>query len=174
LEPGELLSQASVFEDAGQDRLFIVADCAVNIQPGVEEKVKITENCLKLAGTLGIAEPKVALVSAVETVNPKIPSTVEASEVKKLLAGRCLDNAIDAEAAAHKGIGGPVAGSADILIMPDLWSGNIFSKGLVFYAHMKGAGTLNGLSSPVVMSSRTDTVENKYLSVLTAVLQSIR
>ena len=181
LEPGELLSQASVFEDAGQDRLFIVADCAVNIQPCVEEKVKITENCLKLAGTLGIAEPKVALVSAVETVNPKIPSTVEASEVKKLLAGRCLidgplalDNAIDAEAAAHKGIGGPVAGSADILIMPDLWSGNIFSKGLVFYAHMKGAGTLNGLSSPVVMSSRTDTVENKYLSVLTAVLQSIR
>ena len=90
--------------------------------------------------------------------------------MKKLLAGRCLidgplalDNAIDAEAAAHKGIGGPVAGSADILIMPDLWSGNIFSKGLVFYAHMKGAGTLNGLSSPVVMSSRTDTVENKYL-----------
>lgn len=181
LKPGELLSQASVFEDPRQGGLFIVSDCAVNIQPGVEEKVRITENCLKLANTLGIAEPRVALVSALEVVNPKITNTVEADEVKKRMAGRCLidgplalDNAIDMEAAAHKGIHSPVAGRANILIMPDLWSGNIFSKGLVFYARMKGAGTLNGLNSPVVMSSRTDTAENKYLSVLTAVLQSIR
>lgn len=181
LKPGELLSQASVFEDPQQGGLLIVSDCAVNIQPGVEEKVKITENCLKLAQTLGIAEPRVALVSALEVVNPKIPNTVEAAEVKQRLAGRCLidgplalDNAIDAQAAAHKGIHSPVAGRANILIMPDLWSGNIFSKGLVFYAHMKGAGTLNGLSSPVIMTSRTDTAENKYLSVLTAILQSIQ
>ena len=181
LRPGELLSQASVFEAPDGKRLFLVSDCAVNIQPGVEEKVKITENCLKLARTLGIEQPRVAVVSALEVVNPKIPSTVEAEQVKKRLEARCLidgplalDNAIDPQAAAHKGVGGPVAGRADVLIMPDLWSGNIFSKGLVFYAHMKGAGTLNGLASPVVMSSRTDTVENKYLSVLTAVLQTIR
>ena len=85
-----------------------------------------------------------------------------------------VDNAIDEAAAHHKGIESPVAGNADILIVPDLWSGNIFSKGLVFFAHLRSAGTLNGLKAPVVMSSRTDTVENKYLSILTAVLQTIR
>ena len=81
---------------------------------------------------------------------------------------------LSAAAAHHKGIESPVAGNADILIVPDLWSGNIFSKGLVFFAHLRSAGTLNGLKAPVVMSSRTDTVENKYLSILTAVLQTIR
>ena len=121
-----------------------------------------------------------AVLSAVEVVNPKIRSTVDAAAMRERLSDRylidgplALDNAIDEAAAHHKGIESPVAGNADILIVPDLWSGNIFSKGLVFFAHLRSAGTLNGLKAPVVMSSRTDTVENKYLSILTAVLQTI-
>ena len=123
----------------------------------------------------------IAVLSAVEVVNPKIRSTVDAAAMRERLSDRylidgplALDNAIDEAAAHHKGIESPVAGNADILIVPDLWSGNIFSKGLVFFAHLRSAGTLNGLKAPVVMSSRTDTVENKYLSILTAVLQTIR
>ena len=110
-----------------------------------------------------------------------ILDTVDARAMKERLEGKylidgplALDNAIDKAAAKHKGIGGPVAGDADILIVPDLWSGNIFTKGLVFFAHMKSAGTLNGLRSPVVMTSRTDTIENKYYSILTSVLGTIQ
>jgi phosphate butyryltransferase len=180
-EPGNLLSQASVFEIPEKDQLLIISDCAVNIQPDLEQKILITENAVKLAGTLGIEEPKIAVLSAVEVVNPKIQNTVDAREMRERLSDKylidgplALDNAIDEAAAKHKGIDSPVAGKANILIVPDLWSGNIFTKGLVFFAHLRSAGTLNGLKTPVVMSSRTDTVENKYLSILTAVLQSIR
>ena len=180
-EEGNLLSQASVFEIPEKDRFLIISDCAVNIDPDLETKIKITENAATLAHTLGIEQPKIAVLSAVEVVNPKIRSTVDAAAMRERLSDRylidgplALDNAIDEAAAHHKGIESPVAGNADILIVPDLWSGNIFSKGLVFFAHLRSAGTLNGLKAPVVMSSRTDTVENKYLSILTAVLQTIR
>ena len=172
-EDGNLLSQASVFEIPEKDRFLIISDCAVNIDPDLETKIKITENAAALA--------HIAVLSAVEVVNPKIRSTVDAAAMRERLSDRylidgplALDNAIDEAAAHHKGIESPVAGNADILIVPDLWSGNIFSKGLVFFAHLRSAGTLNGLKAPVVMSSRTDTVENKYLSILTAVLQTIR
>lgn len=180
-EAGNLLSQASVFEIPEKDKLLIISDCAVNIDPDLETKIKITENAVTLAHTLGIEQPKIAVLSAVEVVNPKIQSTVDAAAMREQLSDRylidgplALDNAIDEAAARHKGIESPVAGRADILIVPDLWSGNIFTKGLVFFAHLRSAGTLNGLKTPVVMSSRTDTMENKYLSILTAVLQSIR
>lgn len=179
LKPGELLSQASVFEVPGRDDLLIISDCAVNITPNVEQKVKIVENAVKVAASLGMTQPNIAMLSALEVVNPKIQGTVDAKEVADILRDKyridgpfALDNAIDEEAARHKGIDSLVAGKADILIVPDMWSGNIFSKALVFYAHLKSAGTLNGLESPVIMTSRTDTMENKYLSILTAVLQS--
>lgn len=181
LEPGELLSQATVCEVPDEEKLIVITDCAVNIQPNVEQKVKIVENAVTLAASLGIEEPKIAMVSALEVVNPKIQGTVDAVEVTKLLKDKymidgpfALDNAIDENAAKHKGVESPVAGRADILIMPDMWSGNIFTKGLVFYAHLKSSGTLNGLTSPVIMTSRTDTTENKYYAVLTAILQTIR
>ena len=179
-EEGNLLSQASVFEVPEMDKLLIITDCAVNIDPDLETKIKITENAVTLAHTLGIEQPNIAVLSAVEVVNPKIRNTVDAAAMCERLSGKyriagplALDNAIDKAAARHKGIDNPVAGNADILVVPDLWSGNIFTKGLVFFAHLRSAGTLNGLKTPVVMSSRTDTVENKYLSILTAVLQSI-
>ena len=181
LEPGELLSQASVFEVEETGRMLIISDCAVNIQPDAGQKVKIVENAAKLAASLGIERPKIAMLSALELVNPKIQGTVDAAEVAARLKDRyeidgpfALDNAVSESAAEHKGIHSPVAGKADILIVPDMWSGNIFTKALVFFAHMKSAGTLNGLNSPVIMTSRTDTVENKYLSILTAVLQTIQ
>ena len=181
LQPGELLSQASVFEIPGRDSLLIISDCAVNIQPDVEQKIKIVENAVKVASSLGMEDPAIAMLSALEVVNPKIQNTVDAKEIATRLKDRynidgpfALDNAVDVEAARHKGIDSPVAGKADILIVPDLWSGNIFTKALVFFAHLRSAGTLNGLDSPVIMTSRTDTIENKYLSILTAILQSIQ
>lgn len=181
LQPGELLSQASVFEVPGREDLLVISDCAVNITPDVDQKVKIVENAVKVAKSLGQENPKIAMLSALEVVNPKIQNTVDAKEVAQRLKDKycidgpfALDNAIDESAAKHKGIDSPVAGKADILIVPDLWSGNIFTKALVFFAHLKSAGTLNGLDSPVIMTSRTDTIENKYLSILTAILQSIQ
>lgn len=181
LKPGELLSQASVFEIPGRENLLVISDCAVNITPDVEQKIKIVENAVKVATSLGMTDPKIAMLSALEVVNPKIQGTVDAAEVSARLKDKyaidgpfALDNAIDEDAARHKGVTSPVAGKADILIVPDMWSGNIFTKALVFFAHLKSAGTLNGLESPVIMTSRTDTIENKYLSILTAVLQSIQ
>ena len=181
LEPGELLSQASVFEVDETGKMLIISDCAVNIQPNVEQKCKIVDNAVKLAASLGIEEPKIAMLSALEVVNPQIQGTVDAAEVTARLKDKyhidgpfAPDNAVSEEAARHKGIKSPIAGKADILIVPDMWSGNIFTKGLVFFAHMKSAGTLNGLRSPVVMTSRTDTIENKYYSILTSVPGTIQ
>ena len=165
----------------GDDGVLVFGDCAVNIEPNVDQKCKIVENAVKVAGSLGIEEPRSAMLSALEVVNPKIQGTVDAAEVtarlkdKYQIAGPfALDTAVSVEAAKHKGIDSPIAGKADILIVPDMWSGNIFTKGLVFFAHMKSAGTLNGLRSPVVMTSRTDTIENKYYSILTSVLGTIQ
>lgn len=179
-----LLSQATVLQYEEENRFMIISDCAVNIAPGLEEKKKITLNAVKLAHTLGIGKPNIAFLSALEKVNPKIPSTVDAAELarcaKEGLFGEigfaagplALDIAVSEEAAAHKGISSPVCGHADILIVPDLCSGNIFTKGLTFLAHMKSAGTLNGSEVATVMTSRADTPEDKYFSILTAILQS--
>ena len=179
IRPGELLSQATVLEVPEMGKLMVISDVAVNINPDVEQKIKIIRNAVALARSLGIDEPKIALLSALEVVNPKIPSTVDAAEIVERLKNEyciggpfALDNAVSVEAARHKGIDHPAAGRADILIVPDLWSGNIFTKGLTFFGHMASAGTLNGLTRAVIMTSRTDTPENKYNSILTCVVQS--
>ena len=158
-EDGNLLSQASVFEIPEKDRFLIISDCAVNIDPDLETKIKITENAAALAHTLGIEQPKIAVLSAVEVVNPKIRSTVDAAAMRERLSDRYLIDgplalvSIPSTGATHHEIESPVAGNADILIVPDLWSGNIFSKGLVFFAYLRSAGTLNGLKAPVVMAT---------------------
>lgn len=181
MKENSLLSQASVVEFKEENRLLIISDCAVNINPDVEKKIKITQNAIDLANVLGIEKPNVAVLSALEKVNPSIQSTVDANEVAnykdfKNLGEICgplaLDIAVSKEAAKHKGVDNIVCGNADIFIVPDLASGNIFSKGLVFFAHLKMAGVLNGSKSPVIMTSRTDTPEDKYLSILMAVLQA--
>ena len=181
LNPGDLLSQATVLEYADEARMQIIADCAVNIAPDLEAKKKITQNCINLAHQLGIEKPNVAFLSALEKVNPKMPSTVDAAELAQTefdgagaLAGPlALDITISEEAAAHKGVSSPVCGHADILIVPTIEAGNIFTKALTFYAHLKSAGTLNGTTHPVIMTSRTDTPEDKYYSILCAILKAI-
>lgn len=172
---GALLSQATVLEWPAENRLMVISDCAVNIAPDRDAKAKITRNAVDLAHQLGIECPKVALLSAVEVVKESIPSTMDAVAIAEMPWDDCvvggpfaLDNAISPEAAAHKGIVHPAAGHADVLVVPDLCSGNIFTKSLTFFAGLRSAGALCGTTSPVVMTSRTDTPEDKYLSILVA------
>jgi phosphate butyryltransferase len=186
LNEGELLSQATVLEFSEEHRMLVISDCAVNIEPDYEQKIRITKNAVGLAHLLGIEKPQIAFLSALEKVNPKIPSTVEMSRLAAFVmeggipgAGAAagplaLDVAVSAEAAIHKGVDDPVCGAADILIVPDLVSGNIFTKSLTFFAHLRSAGTIAGTERAVVMTSRTDTPEDKYLSVLVAILQATR
>lgn len=179
---GDLLSQATVMEYQG--RLMIVTDCAVTVAPDYNEKVKIINNAVTLAKKLQITFPKVAVITPLEVVNPKIQSTIDAAMLSKanqrgqikdcIVDGPFgLDNALSADAAKHKGIQSEVAGQPDILLMPDLCSGNIFTKSLTYLAGIESSGTLNGTSIPVVMTSRTDTPNNKYYSILTAMIQSL-
>lgn len=174
-----LLSQATVLELPDEHRLLIVSDCAVNIAPTYEEKVKILNNAVDLAHRLGLVRPLVAVVTPVEVVNPAMPSTVDAALLSKAqqrgqICGcvvdgpLALDNAISAQAAAHKGIVSEVAGRADVLLMPDLCAGNIFTKSLTYLAHLPTAGALIGTTSPVVMTSRTDSPADKYHAILVA------
>ncbi len=178
ITPGHLLSQATILEYQEKNRLMVISDCAVNIMPDAEKKIMITKNAIKLANNLGIEKPNIAVLSALEKVNPAIPSTVDADIVAKypdynnignIIGPVAMDIAMSKEAALHKGVDNPVCGNADILIMPDLAAGNIFTKGLVFFAHFKSAGVLTGTTSPVIMTSRTDTIEDKYLSILMSI-----
>lgn len=183
LREGTLLSQATVLELKDEKRMMIVSDCAVNIEPDYSDKVKILNNAVLLAKKLGIQKPKVAVITPVEVVNPKMQSTIDAAMLSKasergqikdcIVDGPlALDNAVSKEAAKHKGIESQVAGEPDILLMPDLNTGNVFTKGLVFFGGVPSAGTLNGTTSPVVMTSRTDLPINKYYAILTAILQA--
>lgn len=179
-----LVSQATVAEFTDEKRLLIISDCAINIAPTYEDKIKLINNSVNLAKTLGFENPKVAVLAPVETVNPVMQCTIEAAMLSKAaergqISGcivdgpLALDNAISMEAARHKGIDSEVAGRADILIMPDLAAGNIFTKSLHFFAHMKTAGTVLGPEVPIIASSRTDTALDKYHAILMAVLQAL-
>lgn len=177
---GGLLSQATVLEWPAQERMMVISDCAVNIAPDLDAKAKITRNAIDLAHTLGIERPNVGVLSAVETVKDKIPSTVDARAIAEMdwpdavVGGPfALDNAINVQAAERKGITHPAAGRCDVLVVPDLCAGNIFTKSLTFFAELRSAGALCGTTSPVVMTSRTDTPEDKYLSILVALLKVI-
>jgi len=181
---GGMLCQATVLEYAYENRLMIISDCAVNVAPDYEGKKKILINAVDLAHQLDIECPKVAVIAPVELVNPKMQPTIDAAMLAK--AGQrgqiqgcvidgplALDNAVDAEAAASKGIVSEVAGQADVLIMPDLCTGNVFTKSLHYFARMKQSGSITGADIPVVMTSRTDTPEDKYFSILVSVMQSL-
>lgn len=185
LPPGNLLSQSTLVEDRKEHRLFQITDCAINIAPNLDQKRKMIENAVALAGCLGVELPKVAVVSALEEVNEKIPSTVDAAS----LANECregkikgcvvegpfgFDNAVSREAAKHKGMKSQVAGQADIIVVPDLCSGNILTKSIIFFTNMPSCGTLLGTSVPVIAVSRTDTPENKYRGILVSLLFAIR
>ena len=180
LPKGNLISMCTAFEYPDQNRLMIVTDCAVNITPDVSDKVQIIKNAVRFARALGLQTPKVAALSALEKVNPKIVSTVEANELAGMEWEDCivegpfaLDNAVSSEAAQHKGIESRVGGQADILLCSDLCMGNVIHKSIHYFAHLKMAGAICGTTCPVIMSSRTDSPNTKYNSILTAVLQAL-
>jgi phosphotransacetylase len=162
-------------------KLLLVTDAAINIVPTLEEKRDICQNAIDLARALGIARPKVAILAAVETVNPKMPSTTEAASLCKMadrgqITGGVLDgplamdNAISAEAAAVKGIRSEVAGDPDVLLVPDLEAGNILAKQLTFMANADAAGVVVGARVPIVLTSRADSVRARLASCAVAVL----
>ncbi len=176
-----MLTEATVFEY--DNRLITATDCAVVIAPDYNEKIKIINNSVKFVKALGCELPKVAVITPVEIVNPKIPSTIDAAMLA--VAGRrgqikdcivdgplALDNAISAESATHKGIVSDVAGCADILLLPDLDSGNLMLKAVIYMMNTVSSSNIIGTDIPVVMTSRSDTPENKYNSILTAVIRA--
>ena len=164
---------------------LVITDAAINIQPTLEDKVDIVQNAIDLVRALGIEQPKVAILSAVETVTPKIPSTIEAAALCKMaergqitggvLDGPlALDNAISPEAARIKGINSPVAGHADILVVPDLEAGNMLAKNLTFLANADAAGIVLGARVPIILTSRADSVMTRMASCAVAALYAHR
>lgn len=160
---------------------IIITDAAINIQPTLEDKRDIIQNAIELAHAIGVAEPKVAILSAVETITVKIPSTLEAGALCKMadrgqITGGLLegplafDNAIDEQAARTKGIISPVAGKADILIVPDLEAGNMLAKQLTFMAGAEAAGIVLGARAPIILTSRADSARTRLASCAVAVL----
>ena len=162
---------------------LFITDAAVNISPSLDDKADIVANAIELAQALGVDTPKVAILSAVETVNAKIPSTIDAAALCKMadrgqIRGALLDgplafdNAISKEAAATKGIVSPVAGDADILLVPDLESGNMLAKELTFLANADAAGIVLGARVPVILTSRADSVRTRLASCAVAAIYS--
>lgn len=161
---------------------LFITDAAINIEPNLSQKVDIVQNAIDLCRTLGIQEPRVAILSAIETVDPKVPSTVDAAALCKmrdrgqitggLLDGPlALDNAISIEAARIKKIKSEVAGRPDILLVPDLISGNILVKQMTFMGGADAAGIVLGARVPIILSSRSDSLRSRLASCALAVLQ---
>lgn len=174
------ISHCFIMDVPGHEDALIITDAAVNIAPTLEEKVDILQNAIDLAHALGAPEVRVAILSAMETVNPKLPSTVEAAALCKmadrgqitgaLLDGPlALDNAISQEAAAIKRIVSPVAGRANVLLVPDLEAGNMLAKSLSFLAGADAAGIVLGARVPIVLTSRADSLLTRLASCAVAV-----
>ena len=181
LRTARRVSHCFVMDVPAIDRPVIVTDAAINIFPTLEEKVDIVQNAIDLLHALGKAKPLVAILSAMETVNPKVPSTIEAAALCKMadrgqITGAildgplALDNAIDLTAARVKKIDSPVAGKADVLVVPDLEAGNMLAKSLSFMAHADAAGIVLGARVPIILTSRSDSVQTRLASCAVAAL----
>jgi phosphate butyryltransferase len=179
LRSGQRMSQVTVF-DGYNGGLQFLSDCAININPDLTGKKHIIENAALLARNLGIATPLAALLGSVETISESMPDTIESAALTQMnrrgqIKGcivdgpLSLDNAISREAAARKGIDSPVAGKAHVLIAPDLASANTFSKALMYYAKKDCASVIMGTASPVIMTSRTDMLNNKILAIAASI-----
>jgi len=172
---GRLISHVFVSESRG--RLLISTDCGICIAPTREEKVDLIKNTIPVANRLGIAVPKVAVLASIEKVSPKLPITVEAAELAEMDIPGCevqgplaLDLAVSPEAADTKGMPGSVAGHADVLLLPNIETGNIFAKSLMYFADVKCGGVVAGTKRPVTFSSRSDTAETKLHTIALGVL----
>lgn len=179
INKGNLISQISIYNKEYGEGLQLLTDCAMAIKPDLSEKKQIIENAVELAVDLGYVRPKVALLSALEVINEKIPDTVDAAVLSKMgdrgqiknavIDGPfALDNAISPEAAKYKNIKGEVAGKADILVVPDLQVGNVLTKSISYIAKKDVAAAVMGASRPIIMNSRTDSIKNKLLSIALA------
>ena len=175
------ISHAFIMDVPSLDRVLVITDAAINIFPTLEDKVHIVQNAIDLVRALGLDQPKVAILSAMETVNPKVPSTVEAAALCKMADRQqitggildgplALDNAINLAAARIKQIDSPVAGVADILVVPDLEAGNMLAKSLTFLADADAAGIVLGARVPIILTSRADSVTTRLASCAVAAL----
>ena len=180
LRSGKTLSHVYIHEVKGYDRIFFISDPAFNMYPELKVKVDIINNVVELAHAFGVECPKVAALAAVEVVNFEMPPTVDAAiltqmnrrgQIKGCIVDGplALDNAVSPESAHHKGIKSEVAGHADILHVPDIESGNMLAKAIVYFAENKTAGIVLGAAAPVVLTSRADSAETKLLSIASAV-----
>lgn len=175
------ISHAYVMDVPGHPAPLIITDAAVNILPSLQEKADIIRNAIDLAHVIGLAEPRVAILSAVETVNPDLPSTLDAAALCKMadrgqITGGILDgplafdNAISEAAASEKGIVSAVAGKAEILVVPNIEAGNMLAKQLTFLGNADAAGVVLGARVPIVLTSRADSLRTRLASCAIAVL----
>ena len=181
LRTARRISHCFVMDVPGYADVLIISDAAINIAPTLDEKMDIVQNAIDLARSLGMTEVRVAILSAMEMVNSKVPSTIEAAALCKMadrgqitggiLDGPlALDNAINAESASIKGIRSLVAGRANVLIAPDLEAGNMLAKSLSFLAHADAAGIVLGARVPIILTSRADSVTTRLASCAVASL----
>ncbi|WP_399696966.1 bifunctional enoyl-CoA hydratase/phosphate acetyltransferase [Xenophilus sp.] len=179
------LSHCFLMQTPAYPRPFILTDAAINIAPTLEDKADIIRNAIDLAHAIGVAEPRVAILAAVETVNPRMAATLDAAALCKMadrgqIAGGVLDgplafdNAVSAAAARVKGIASPVAGQADVLVVPDLESGNMLAKQLEYMGDAATAGIVLGAKVPIVLTSRADARDTRMASCAIAVLLAHR
>ena len=170
------LSHVTVMEIPSYHKLLLMTDGAMNIDPDVNIKQEIIENAVKVAHALGIKNPSVGCIAAIEKVNLKMQATTDAKTliernqqgiIQGCVVGGpfALDNAINKEAALHKGIKDPMAGDVDLLLMPQIESGNVFYKSMMFLAHAKSASLIAGAAKPIVLTSRADSKESKFYSI---------
>lgn len=181
LQAGRLLSHVAAFDIPELDRLLLISDAGVVVAPTLEQKADIVRNAIDVAHRLGVVQPKVALLAATETVNPKIPATVDAAALSKMADRKqimggivdgplTLDNAISQTSTTIKGVESPVAGRADVLIAPDLEAGNLLAKGITYFAQAYMAGIIVGARAPIILPSRSDTHEAKLLAIAMCVV----
>jgi phosphate acetyltransferase len=181
LRTGRRISHVFVMDVPTHPHTLFITDAAVNIAPDLNAKRDIVQNAIDLYAGLGLGRPKVAILSAVETVNPSIPSTIDAAALCKMadrgqIAGGDLDgplafdNALSPEAARIKGIKSPVAGQAQILVVPDLEAGNMLAKNLTFLSNADAAGIVLGARVPIILTSRADNVRTRMASCAVAML----
>ena len=181
LRTSRRVSHCFVMDVPDHEDALIITDAAVNIAPTLEDKVHILQNAIDLAHAMGLPEVRVAILSAMETVNPKVPSTIEAAALCKMLdrgqitgalvdGPLALDNAINLSAAKIKKIDSPVAGRANVLLVPDLEAGNMLAKSLSFLAGADAAGIVLGAKVPIILTSRADSVLTRLASCAVAAL----
>ena len=183
LRSGKMLSHLMAFEIPGEPKLLFHTDGGMNVAPGLEEKKQIMISALEALRAMGIAKPNVAILTANEQVNPKIPATVDAQALATMAAAGetppcvaegpiAMDVASSKEAAKHKGIQSQIAGEVDLFLMPAIEAGNLVGKALIHYAKAKNAGLILGATHPIVMVSRSDEASAKLHSIALACLIS--